>query len=313
MNTIKKFLALSLILSMSACDPISAMSAASADVAAQLTNNSDNTKKSSSESENKDAVTPANPAPEKIQSLSMTTRVRNIVARQMAAAKRYSNASWRHLKGAALKTKKYTIDPVTALVAKIMLSAKNRWNGFTAEQFEFMKKTQVGDVVKDYIDDKPCANKSMEALRELVRKSAWTQEDCDKATVALLELEPSVLRKAVNGAKVFINTITFGYVCKKDKKAEALMLATKVQLIKRKLEDADKADKEMPGLKKQLDELLDTMTQTEKAASLLSGANKALGKLTRQAAQEGLLAAKKPSPVAPANPEDLSGNGAVAK
>ncbi|GEM_PF-5783611 len=231
-------------------------------------------------------------------SLSKIGRVKAAVAAQASKTKHVIVAGAQRAKGALVTAKHYTIDPVTALAMRVMLSAKNKWNGFTEAQLNAVKaldSAAIAGCVKDANFSKP----EYQSLRELLLKEEWTKDDKQSAVQQLEQLKPGLLRKAVHSAQTIIRVLSLGYICKKDKEAEAfkkvallaeLKLAqADVRFIQEKRVTLGELNNNIKETKEQLRNLLKEAADAEKSVSREPSAKRGLSNIQRKAAAAALL------------------------
>jgi hypothetical protein len=175
----------------------------------------------------------------------------------------------RGIVAALVTVKSYTIDPVTGLVTRLMTSAKNRWNGYTAEQYKAVEAMSAqelsGLVTKEKFKDE-----TLESIRALAAKQEeFTQDDIKNAQELLKKIEPGLVRKAINKAKALVRIATLGFVFaeNKDEKMAVVTLRNKVNAIS--LAEAIKAEKELEALTKQQDELTQKINEAKQKVSNL--------------------------------------------
>lgn len=231
-------------------------------------------------------------------SLSKIGRVKAAVAAQASKTKHVIVVGAQRAKGALVTAKHYTIDPVTALAMRVMLSAKNKWNGFTEAQLNAVKaldSAAIAGCVKDANFSKP----EYQSLRELLLKEEWTKDDKQSAVQQLEQLKPGLLRKAVHSAQTIIRVLSLGYICKKDKEAEAfkkvallaeLKLAqADVRFIQEKRVTLGELNNNIKETKEQLRNLLKEAADAEKSVSREPSAKRGLSNIQRKAAAAALL------------------------
>lgn len=231
-------------------------------------------------------------------SLSKIGRVKAAVAAQASKTKHVIVAGAQRAKGALVNAKHYTIDPVTALAMRIMLSAKNKWNGFTEAQLNAVK-TLDSAAIAGYVKDADFSKPEYQSLRELLLKEEWTKDDEQSALQQLTQLKPGLLRKAVYSAQTIIRVLSLGYLCKKDKETEAfkkVTLLTELKLAQASVRSAQEARVMLDGLnnniketKEQLRNLLKEAAGVEKSASKEPSAKRALSGIGRKVAAAALL------------------------
>lgn len=231
-------------------------------------------------------------------SLSKIGRVKAAVAAQASKTKHVIVVGAQRAKGALVTAKHYTIDPVTALAMRVMLSAKNKWNGFTEAQLNAVKaldSTAIAGYVKDADFSKP----EYQSLREILLKEEWTEEDQQIAIKQLDQLKPSLLRKAVHGAQTIIRVLSLGYICKKDKETEAFKKVTllaelklaqaDVRSIQEKRATLDGLNNNIKETKEQLRNLLEKAADAKKSVYREPSAKRDLSNIQRKVAAKALL------------------------
>ncbi|MCL4229084.1 hypothetical protein KJZ61_00140 [Candidatus Dependentiae bacterium] len=231
-------------------------------------------------------------------SLSKIGRVKAAVAAQASKTKHVIVAGAQRAKGALVNAKHYTIDPVTALAMRIMLSAKNRWNGFTEAQLNAVKAMNSA-AIAGYVKDADFSKPEYQSLRELLLKEEWTKDDEQSAQQQLKQLKPGLLRKAVYSAQTIIRVLSLGYLCKKDKETEAfkkVTLLTELKLAQANVRSTQEAREKLGELTNKIKEtkeqernLFKEAAGVKKSASKEPSAKRVLSGIERKVAAAALL------------------------